>query len=161
MIQVQDILRPGITGYLSSGKEPVRDRVNEADVKHWLSACHAAARRLKAHLQPLRAIEPGRNFYTLAIDSHSTGPFFILLHAVLPYTGAVRLAEWTHHEEYLDLPLRAADLGERFTILPKDLLDAPFAFEHWMRDALGPAALNDIKRSKPRRVGDLVFNYYD
>jgi hypothetical protein len=157
-MDLRELLKPGITGDLVWRHGPVADPVTEVDRKRWLTASHERVRLLGGRVGTLQASPVGRSYRALQVElPHQFGGGFLVLHSVLPLVAALRYAEFRHDEEYLDCPLEQDDLGDRFAILPKSLLDARFVFEPWMRDVLSPQGF----WYKPRRIGDLVFNHFD
>lgn len=161
-MDLRDILRPGVTGtakWKGGSVEPVTDE----QFKHWLSRCHALARRYGDHRASLINVPGIRSYRQFKITPRTDPSFEVLLHRILPYC-----AFWTAEREaapddgyFLDIAWSTQTFGPQVTILPAQLLNEQFVIREWMRDVVDPGAWYDMNYWQPPRVGDLIFNWFD
>lgn len=111
-----------------------------------------------------------KNYHTITLAlPRENRSLEVMLHSVLPYTGARVRASDDGDPLYTDCPFAPDEcaplliITPSFTILPASLLNAPIrpTPEPWMQPLIDPAAWDDLHYFKPRRIGDFVFNNYD
>lgn len=158
MIELRDILRPGITGCVIKG---CPSTVDDSVLQAWRTLCATASRELRGKRLGEEPLRTGRLFWSFSLELHPKREIVhILLHGVFPYVAIATKFEWMQ-VEFGDSSILTSIFTDPFVVLPKELLEKPFDLEPWMKPLLDKGALDDIRYWKPRRVGDLVFNHYD
>lgn len=158
MIELRDILRPGLTGCMIKEHPPA---VDDILLKAWRTQCVAVSRQLRGKRLGEEPLRTGRLFWSFSMELYPEREIVhILLHGTLPYVAIASKFDWMQIE-FGDSSTLTSIFTDPFVVLPKKLLEQPFDLEPWMRPLLDKGALDDIQYYKPRRVGDLVFNHYD
>jgi hypothetical protein len=155
-------LRRGITGI--QGRKDPSPAPPLSDLKAFRSHCHSAAREVGARLRTVqdRNEALGACNYAIARFELPDATVAVLLNAVHP---VLAFAEWPAEGqlafEYVDCPKLAEvfrTLGG-YQIAASEELNQPLVRE--MCADLTMAEQEHVRYFRPRRVGDVIFNYWD
>jgi hypothetical protein len=149
-------LPKGVTGF---------DAPNDGvPVKRFTTACHTAARQARGQVQQVRAayeqVTPNVHeaLVTLRNASETVRVLCNAHHPIVAFTspatreGDVRL-------RFVDCPELAAVLSSEFNILTSQEAGAGVSSD--VVAQLGEAELEQMRYWSPRRIGDVIFNYWD
>jgi hypothetical protein len=132
-------------------------------IKAFHSYCHHAARVTGAEVQAIRdPYEGGPSNYAMARIQFSDNVVVVLVNSIRPIIAFAKCpAEGQITFEYIDCP-KLADaflaVGE-YAIATSEELNRPLLRE--MCKNLASAELKRVRYFRPKRVGDVVFNYWD
>jgi len=107
-----------------------------------------------------RQPDPGRNFYSVHVQTRDDGPMTLLLHAGGRLVAATDAVDSSNPVgRFRDVP--RPDLFELAGLRPLEAtdLERPLTNDHTA--ALHPAEQRDIAYHKPPRIGDVIFNRFD
>lgn len=132
------------------------------DYRSFRGHCHAAAREagwtVREVLAPHASVACN---YGLAVFEFRQSAIAALVNGVFPFLAfAAPPAEGQIKFEYTDCPvLGAAFTRLGYTVLSAAELARPLLTEMWQE--LAPHEQKRVKYFRPRRVGDVIFNYWD
>jgi hypothetical protein len=155
-------LRRGITGIQGRKDPPPEPPLS--NLKAFRSHCHAAAREVGARLGAVqgRSEALGACNYAIARFEFSDSTIAVLLNAVHPILAFARWpAEGQVAIEFVDCPKLAEvfqTLGGYETAASEEL-NQPLVRK--MCKHLTPTEQRRVRYFRPRRVGDVIFNYWD
>lgn len=158
---LQDVFKPGITGVVSIRGKAVGEPISEAAVAGWRKACAEAAARVRLYKLAWHPASVGRNYHRYDFGARvGDRRLAFVLHVTLPFAAAAEPDD-EQLGKFVDCELGARLLSPEIRLVPASLLNRRFVFEPWMATALdrGEFALVDFGFVK--RVGDLVFNWFD
>ncbi|WP_407570490.1 hypothetical protein [Deinococcus altitudinis] len=148
----------GITGF-APGESP---HTPATSLRAFNTVCHAVARQLHGRVVSVTGCG-GRvtpNFHVAELRLRS-GVYFVLCNAYHPWLAAT--AEPPTWMEGTFLPSAelssAAESTSDFSFLQPDQLEQPLTLEALR--ALGPGELGQLLYWKPKRLGDVIFNFWD
>lgn len=149
------ILPRGITGFFEGrGEAPAG-----ADPKSFARACHAAAQQWSGRVEGFETAEVARNYHRSVLRRRGAA-IAVLCNAHFPWIALAEAGDV--------LPLRFVedgDLAARIEdampcrVMSPSSLEAPPDPES-LAD-LSPAEFEQVRYWRPRRLGDIVFNFWD
>ena len=152
------ILPRGVTGIESRKEGPP----SYTDFHAFRGHCYVAAR--DAGWSVLEVLTPQRPIacnYALAVFTRHKETIAVVLNGVFPFLAfVIPPAEGQIELDFADCP----ELGTAFEqlgykVLPAVELARPLAREMWQ--GLAPHEQKDVRYFRPRRVGDVIYNYWD
>jgi hypothetical protein len=153
------ILPTGVTGFWQNGIQPP----TASNVKGFVSACHEAARRLGGNV--IASEEPysrKTNNFAVVIVVFPRQRVAALLNAHYPIVGFAEPIP-VHEQEirFADAPsLREQLLSSGvYQVLSREALET--AVTPAAARELADGEVEQIRYWKPRRVGDIIFNFWD
>lgn len=153
------ILRRGITGFRHVDDEPLPETDRQAFHRH----CHEVARRVKgrvvAGVSPLKEVEHNFAYRVIATPS---GQVAVLLNAhypIIAFAAPLLAGDMVHRFMDCSALAEAFRSVEVYEVMGSADLEAP-ADPHALRELL-PVELEQVEYWRPRRVGDLIFNFWD
>ena len=150
------ILPEGITGFFEAGRDATPPVVDPAS---FVGACHAAARAESGRVEGFEPAGVGRNYHRAFLRMRH-GAIAVLCNAHFPIIAFAEASD--------DLPLRfieAEALAPRIEeVMPCEIASRSSLEAH--PDAEAVANLNAVEREqirywKPRRLGEIIFNFWD
>jgi len=154
----RDILRPGIAGYIDPSHPSIAE-TGEGELKVFRRAVYAAAIAVSGRITHFAPADPG-SYYAATIKSPHGATEHILCHAVFPYVAFVAALD-PFDLRFIDNPRLIPFFAPPLLILPPTLLEAPLTIDDDTLKSLDKGTQSAIKCFKPRRLGDLIFNWYD
>jgi hypothetical protein len=156
------MLQRGITGIRGRKDPPTEPPFS--DLVAFRSHCHIVAREVGAKLLTVqdRREAVGACNYAIARFEFSDSEFVVLLNAIHPILA---IAKWPAENEIVFEYINCPKLTEAFTKLGVylfatcDELNQPLVRE--MYKDLTPTKHECIRYFRPRRIGDVIFNYWD
>jgi len=127
----------------------------------WVAVVFEMAREVGGSVVgPVEPPGPGRNYYRLAVELPDGGRRWVLLNAGVRLVGCQQQGE----PGALALPFRdvpCSDLFELagFVVATGDELERPVRTGDLV--SLRPGEVRDIEYHIPKRVGDVVYNWFD
>ena len=149
-------LPKGVTGFGSLEAK--------VSAKHFAITCHNAARTLKGHIEKIRTAQEQypANFHEATLKLRDRfGSVRILCNAQHP---VVAFVEQSHNESdrllrFTDCPKLVEALGIEYSFLTNS--DASAAVSSQLIAELSEEEQAQLRYWKPRRIGDIIFNYWD
>ncbi len=124
--------------------------------------CYAVAREASWSVQEVRTPRQAIACnYALAVFASRESAIAAVLNGVFPLLAfATPPAEEQFDLEYADRPELATVFGRLgYTVLPAAELGSPLTREMWQ--GLAPHEQKQIRYYRPRRVGDVIYNWWD
>jgi len=153
------ILPRGITGFSEISEAPLP----QVDFRKFKSACYDAAQRVEAVVTKTvpgeRRVTP--NFHSVTIQSKGAA-LSIVCNQHHPLIGFIKPLSHSMCElEFIDDAELHRLLSEdgSFRVLAAHVLDA--RLDDSALSDLGPAELQQIKYWAPKKLGDVIFNFWD
>jgi len=152
------ILPRGITGFLDSGA-PIPTR---SDFAAFLQLGHAAAQAVgcdvSGGLDRTHVVTP--NFHAVTFAQRELVSVLIC-NTRYPFVAAVEHLSGTCRLEFRVIPETIAGLAEQsgFRVLSKSVLELPP--DDQAISALAAAEVEQIQYWRPKRIGDIIYNFWD
>jgi hypothetical protein len=152
------LLPRGVTG-IESRRE---GSPSFTDFQAFRGHCYGAARKAGWSVQGvLTPRQPIACNYALAVFRHREDSIAAALNEVFPLLAfVIPPAEGQLSLDFADCPeLGSAFVQLGYTVLPAAELARPLTREMWQ--GLAPHEQKDVRYFRPRRVGDVIYNYWD
>jgi hypothetical protein len=152
------LLPRGVTG-IESRKE---ESPSFADFRAFRGHCYAAAREAGWSVREVLAPrQPIACNYALAVFTRHNETIAAVLNGVFPLLAFVLPpAEGQLEFDFVDCPALGAAFEQLgYTVLPAVEVVRPLAREMWQ--GLAPHEQKEVRYFRPRRVGDVIYNYWD
>jgi hypothetical protein len=152
-------LQTGITGFL----EDPRQSPPMSDFRAFRSVCYAAARALGGSI--VACEEPygrGANNFAIVTVKLQTQTVAVMLNAHFHLVGFAEPSSIDQQEiRFLGSPelAQAIASSDKFKVLDAEALQANVTAE--AEGALSPGEISQVRYWKPRRIGDIIFNFWD
>ncbi len=133
-------------------------------IKKFKTACHAAARQAKFQLEHVRAVDGqvSPNFHEAVVtilDGSDKVRVLCNAHHPIVAFASPNSFEGDLQLRFIDCPELAASLNSEFSILRASEASAGLSPDAVAQ--LGESELALMRYWKPKRIGDVIFNYWD
>ena len=153
------ILLRGVTGFVADADASIPT----VALRTFKTACFNAARRAQAIVTATQSCErqatPNFHSATIGLENAAVSAICNRRYPLVAFVEP--LPPGSCSLEFIDSPVLGRLIAEddSFTVLSADLLNS--AVDDSALSELGPAEIREVRHWNPRRIGDVIFNFWD
>jgi len=152
----------GVTGFYSS----IVNKPNEIDEKQFKNICFNLVRKNQGRILDIDESNLATNFLKVKMNIFNR-EMYVLLNAYYPFLAFASTVEF-QHINFIDDPVLSKDFIPFYKVLSKEELNEPLD----IRTSKGKVSLENTNRLssseleqilfwKPKKVGEVIFNFWD
>ena len=152
----------GVTGFYSS----IVNKPNEIDEKQFKNICFNLVRKNQGRILDIDESNLATNFLKVKMNIFNR-EMYVLLNAYYPFLAFASTVEF-QHINFIDDPVLSKDFIPFYKVLSKEELNEPLdirtskgkvSLEN--KNRLSSSELEQILFWKPKKVGEVIFNFWD
>ena len=152
----------GVTGFYSS----IDNKPNEIDEKQFKNICFNLVRKNQGRILDIDESNLATNFLKVKMNICNR-EMYVLLNAYYPFLAFASTVEFPHLN-FIDDPVLSKDFMPFYTVLSKEELNEPLDIRKSKgkvslenKNKLSSSELEQILFWKPKKVGEVIFNFWD
>ena len=152
----------GVTGFYSS----IVNKPNEIDEKQFKDICFNLVRKNQGRILDIDESNLATNFLKVKMNICNR-EMYVLLNAYYPFLAFASTVEFPHLN-FIDDPVLSKDFMPFYTVLSKEELNEPLDIRKSKgkvslenKNKLSSSELEQILFWKPKKVGEVIFNFWD
>ena len=152
----------GVTGFYSS----IVNKPNEIDEKQFKNICFNLVRKNQGRILDIDESNLATNFLKVKMNIFNR-EMYVLLNAYYPFLAFASTVEF-QHLNFIDDPVLSKDFMPFYKVLSKEELNEPLDIRKSKgkvslenKNKLSSSELEQILFWKPKKVGEVIFNFWD